>query len=62
MTKVKFKDIQIGQEFTFDTNVYLKTVPEKISCCKAYTAAMKDHPAKKLAIHPETIVEIESND
>lgn len=58
MNDVKFRDVAIGTEFIFDGNTYTKIVPEKISCCRAYSAALKDNPAQKIIINPNTVVQV----
>ena len=58
MEKIKFKDLPIGKEFVFDGNTYVKIPPEKISCCKAYTASLKDNPVQKIIINPNTNIDV----
>ncbi len=62
MERVQFKDIAIGKEFLFDTQMYVKIPPEKVTCCKSYNASLKDTPAKKIIVHSQTYVEVETND
>jgi len=62
MERIQFKDVSIGKEFLFDTLMYVKIPPEKLNCCKSYNASLKDTPTKKIIVHPQTYVEIESND
>jgi len=59
MTK-QFKDLIIGQVFVFSGIEYVKTEPERVSCCKQYNAAQVGNSSQKTQISP--LVEVETND
>lgn len=52
-----FKDLNIGEEFSYGGKVFIKIPPEKISCCRSFVAVEKDNPAAKATIHNNAEVE-----
>lgn len=58
--KKQFKDLAVGEAFTFNNVSYIRIADEKVSCCRTNNAAKADNPQEKTQITP--ITEVEVND
>lgn len=58
MKTVQFKDVPINSEFIFESRTYIKTEPQRVSCCRTLNCVLKDNPAEKTMIRLEANVEI----
>lgn len=47
----QFKDLLVGEKFIYNDEIYTKTEPESISCCKTLNA-IKDSNNEKVMITP----------
>lgn len=58
MKSVKFSDVKIGAEFTYNDNQYTKLQQKKISCCKSINASLVSSPNQKILIKEDETVEV----
>lgn len=56
----QFKDLQIGEKFTYNNVAYVRIADEKISCCRSNNAALSDETKTKTFIQP--LSEVQVND
>jgi hypothetical protein len=58
MSLKPFKDLAVGDEFTWNGIGYKKIPDEKVNCCNINNAAMIDDNTKKTRVIPNTEVEV----
>lgn len=54
---MKFSEVTVGQKFKANNITYIKTEPQKVSCCKTLNA-MNPENNQKVMIKPNDEVEI----
>jgi hypothetical protein len=58
MINKQFKDLAVGERFTFNDQEYIRIQDEKVSCCRTHNAALVSNPATKSQITPLTEVQV----
>jgi hypothetical protein len=58
----KFKDIDVGTEFTYNSQEMIKINDIRITCCKVYNATINNDPNQKHFVVPIHEVEVADND
>jgi hypothetical protein len=59
MKSVPFRELKVGDEFTYKDNNYVKANQIKISCCKFTNAYLVDNNKKKIGLKPQEMVEVQ---
>lgn len=60
MSTKQFKDLQIGEKFTYNNVEYVRIADEKISCCRSNNAVDTTEAKAKTFIQP--LSEVQVND
>ncbi|NDG30869.1 hypothetical protein EB118_12450 [bacterium] len=60
MSMKQFKDLNIGDKFTFNNIEYVRISDERISCCQVKNAALANDSTTKIQVPP--LSEVEVND
>jgi hypothetical protein len=60
MTTKQFKELKVGDTFTFNNIEYVRIADEKISCCRSNNAALVSEAKTKSFVPP--LSEVQVND
>jgi hypothetical protein len=58
MIKKQFKELVVGDTFTYNGLEYVKIKDEKVSCCRTLNAAQASDETKKVMVPPITEIEV----